>query len=222
MESLIATIVILLLSALANWAQKRAESQDSSPPIPPPKPRQPRAAPHPSRPQPQPQPPSPKARPSLPQFDLEEKLRRLLQGEPEMPPSEPPPIIRTERPASAPRPIVVSKPLPAPRTEPARPAPVSGRPFVEEPEGGALQTEVTEAAAAYQRAQHLHEATAQRLKEVTERGKQHRAGAGAERLLNTEIADAVALLRSRQGIRKAMIASIVLGSPLALQKPTPL
>ena len=71
---------------------------------------------------------------------------------------------------------------------------------------------------AYTQASHLHERVAERMEDVDERVKDHSVGWGArEDLTSQDIADAVAMVRRPDTARQAIIASVILAPPKALE-----
>jgi hypothetical protein len=194
-ESLIAFVVILLLSGLGNWLRQRKapppESWTDEEEAPSPRPGRPR-------------PEFEESRPTPPAFDLERELRRMLGEEPPASPPPPPPVIvtapvETRPPPRAPAPVIVPEDLEQ------RPAP------------GFELAAVAEAQAAYQRAGAI-DANAQALLEAAKaRAAQHRASlAGPHRDAHApEVAAVLAALRSPRTARQAILASIILGPPKA-------
>jgi hypothetical protein len=193
-ESLIAFVVILLLSGLGNWLRQRK--------APPPEQwtdEEEMPSPRPGRPRPEFEGP----RPAPPAFDLERELRRMLGEEPPAPPPPPPVIVtapvETRLPPRAPAPTVVPEDLeqrPAPSFELAA---------------------LPEAHAAYQRASAI-DANAQALLEAAKvRAAQHRVSAAGQPRGGhaPEVAAVLAALRSPRTARQAILASIILGSPKA-------
>lgn len=71
---------------------------------------------------------------------------------------------------------------------------------------------------AYTQASHLHERVAERMEDVDERVKDHSVGWGTrEDLTSQDIADAVAMVRRPDTARQAIIASVILAPPKALE-----
>lgn len=193
-ESLIAFVVILLLSGLGNWLRQRKapppESWTEEEETPSPRPGR-------SRPE------FEESRPTPPAFDLERELRRMLGEEPPAPPPPPPVIVaapmETRPPLRPPAPTLVAEDL-----EP-RPAP------------GFELAALTEAQAAYQRASTI-DANAQALLEAAKaRAAQHRVGPISHPRGGhaPEVAAVLAALRSPRTARQAILASIILGPPKA-------
>lgn len=126
--------------------------------------------------------------------DLERELQRLFGVKV----AEPEPVSYEEE--SAPEPELVSRIdlSPAPVSEPS-------------PHLAAAQD-------AYTQASHLHERVAERMEDVDERVKDHSVGWGArEDLTSQDIADAVAMVRRPDTARQAIIASVILAPPKALE-----
>ncbi|MBI2924316.1 MAG: hypothetical protein HYY24_01275 [Verrucomicrobia bacterium] len=223
--SIIALIVFVLFSALANWMKKRGSLTDTletlgeeeeHPSQRPP----PRAAPRPAPPPlaanpPSAPPPTPKA------LGWEEELRRLLQGE-SAPAPPPPPVIQVP-PAPA-RPIPTTpppKPVHAPRPfVTPKPSPVLMPAAASEEEGPRHSiAELRESTAAYQRASHIDQLAGHHLRHADQRTEQpapapptaHRSAPAAE------ITQTVALLRHPRTARQAIVASMVIGPPKGLE-----
>ena len=195
MEQLIILAIIVGASLLHGWwKKKQGEGEDQSSPWP----GQPEG-PRPPTPRQQPQPPPRRA------MDLEEQLRRLLQGEerksepppvapPRIPP--PPPLPRpartAHRPMVAPPPVIVSVPAPAP----AETLSTAAKAFLR---GNQLESKV---------AAHMHRVgrhvTTQRVDPI-------------QKPASPEIREAIGLLRTRKSQRAAIIASVVLGPPKAME-----
>lgn len=207
-ESLIAFVVILLLSGLTNWLRQRkglppgeAEEETDRPVPPRVRPRRPGA------PEETPAPP--------PEFDLERELRRLFGEEEAKPPAPPPPVEVTPPKAPAPPP----PPLPRPGFGSLEEAPAPAR------ELAAL----AEAEQAYQRASAIDAEAQARLEAARARAEAAKALATARRAAEAHRAagpapevDAVrASLRSPRTARQAVLASLVFGPPKALEEPFP-
>lgn len=206
-ESLIAFVVILLLSGFTNWLRQRkglppeeAEEQTERPVPPRGLPRRPGA------PEETPAPP--------PEFDLERELRRLF-GEKEAKPPPPPP------PALPPRVEVAPPPPPLPRP---------GFGSLEEAPAPARElAALAEAEQAYQRASAIDAEAQARLEAARARAEAAKALAAARRAAEAHRAagrapevDAVrASLRSPRTARQAVLASLVFGPPKALEEPFP-
>jgi hypothetical protein len=206
-ESLIAFLVILLLSGLSNWLQRRkgrppepAEGEEAE--LPPPL-RPLRRTRETGEPTPEPTPPEPT-------FELERELRRLF-GEESSPPPPPP------EPAAAP-PV-----LPAPASPTlsesleARPAPTRE-----------LAT-LAQAEEAYQRASALDELAQAKLEAARARAEAAKALAARRRAeavarlqgRSPEVEALLTALRSPQTARQALLATFIFGPPKALDEPFP-
>jgi hypothetical protein len=211
-EGLIIFLVFIAISALSNWLKRRrgeAESplfdEEQRPPVPP------------RRREPMP----PRERPAAPPptTSWEEEIRRLLEGDqPTAPPASPPPIIREASPAPPPPPVrtipepemdLEGAPTPSPRRVPM---PVIEAPRVELPT-------LTESATAYIKASQISERVAQRFEHVD----QGTAAAAPEppaprrRGPAPDAAEFVRQLRSARGARQAILATVILGPPKALE-----
>lgn len=198
-DSIIATIVILLLTALGNWLQKKKEgsTEDESPPPLPPNRRTPPPA-------------SPASAPRIPSHNWQDDLRRVLQGEPVLVPKSSGPA----RPVPPPRPAA-SPPPPVPR-------PPHGPVAHAEPLAKDLpalsHSEFGNASAAYERARQLHEHTAHHLKAVSDPaqwGAHDTQQVGGSRP-SKELSRVLALLRQPRGMRQAVIAATIIGPPKGL------
>ncbi len=202
METLITLLVFGVIAAIANWftEQKRkkldAERQreGSSPNV--------RPLQRPSESQP----------PPAPAFDWQEELRRVLQGDEPVPPPRPPPppVLRpaTPPPVPRPQPAQVSKPIIV-----VRPSPVV------ETEGTGLPVtlpSLTQSASAYTRAQNLESSVEGHMREAREQVSRHTVRV-APRRTTAEVAGVVKMIRGPQGARTAILASIILGPPKALE-----
>lgn len=231
LEGLLVFVVILLLSGVSNWLKRRqaekeeAELQRTQPPRP--------AGPHPAPP------PPPAERPAL---NWEEELRRLLSGESE--PPSPPPVRRVEPP---PPPVMAPPPL-APKPMVAAPAPrTAAPPTIDEdsdvtplrlpagthfaPTAESLDSEnapefelatMAESADAYRRASQLQAHTEARLQQIL---AQTSNAVPVEprttlRGRSPDVAQVVAQFRHPRTARQAILASVILNPPKALEPPT--
>jgi hypothetical protein len=142
----------------------------------------------------------------------EAELRRLLENRP-----PPPPVVRhapPPTPVSAPPPIA-----PSPWAERESHAPVSPPARARHPESAAAFTaegEMCEPDAQFAGATHLQERVAHHLADVT----RHRVSSTQvqHRGASREAAHARELVRTPRGARAAIIASIILGPPKALEQ----
>ena len=161
--------------------------------------------------------------------DWEEELRRLLGGEPPVarPPSVPKPQPTTVPPPI--RPVVIQAPRPVPA-----PSPVTGAPpvvrTIPPPLAGTVVTEARkrvevqlptpkESVSAYQRASHLREQATARLKQVEEMTERHLASVPTAHrpTVSPDAARSIALIRNRNTVRQAIVASLIFGAPKGLE-----
>ncbi len=213
-ESLIAFVVILVLSGLSNWLRRRkglpTEAGEEEAPIPPPL--------RPLRREPGPEPPAPETAPPEPPFDLERELRRLFGEEPAPPPPPPPTP-----------PSVVTAPPPSPPPRPAPVESVSVESLEARPAPVRELATLAEAEAAYQRASALDELALAKLEAARARAEaakalaaQRRAEAAARlRGRSPEVEALLTALRSPHTARQALLATFVFGPPKALDEPFP-
>ncbi len=199
MDQLIIAVIILAISGISTLIQKKRQRQGEgqSPPAPP-SPRQRR----PTRPQAEPSPSESKP------LDWEEQLRRLLEGEPAAPepkPSPPSPPLVLETRASPPPPLPASATPQMVYTE-------------TEEEAARSLAPLTQSAASYDRASHLQDLTAARLREASGRTDHPTAPARVARrtAASPALAAALAQLRQPQTVQQAIITSLILGPPKAL------
>ncbi len=68
----------------------------------------------------------------------------------------------------------------------------------------------------YARASQLDERVAEHLREITKQVEQHKM-VQQENPLPFEVTQALALVRSREGLRSAILASVILGPPKAME-----
>ncbi len=200
-ESLIAFVVIIVLSALSNWIKQRkgqpVEPPEEEPPGTP-------WRPAPSHPETEKTPPAP--------FDLERELRRMFGEEPP-PPQPPPPEIVPAEPAAAPHPPPVLAGFP----------PQTAAPSVAMP-GEAVSPELAklaEARAAMERAASLDEAALARLEAAKALTEQARAEAPQlHRMFRRapEVTAVLEALRTPRTARQAILAAVILGPPKALDE----
>ncbi len=202
-NSLLVTVAVLAITAISSWLQKKGQTEDPDslgdewknikrqrPEHPP----RMDSTSSPSRP--------------VPGIDWEKELRRFLGGEA---PSAPPPI---------PPPVVVQQPSrPPPLLSKSKPK--SSRPVVAvEPDEGPsrILSTLTEAASAYEKAQRLHEKVAGRMRKTDKQTQTHKAAIpGHAKRVAPEIASVVSLLRSPHTARHAVVASLILSPPKALE-----
>jgi hypothetical protein len=210
MDSLITTIVIIVIAAVATWFKKLGqpkEDEDSR-------------TRRPLNPSSQPR-PSSTPRPQSGPVSWEEELRRLLEGETPAapPPTRPPPVVITQ----APRPIPVAPPpLPRPTfaPQPPRPVPViistPPVPVAYQTPSRPLAT-FQESSQAYERASTLGSTVSQHIESVP--GQAVQLTTVARNQVSPELQQAVSLFQNARSARQAIIASIILGPPKALEQP---
>lgn len=213
-ESLIAFVVILLLSGLSNWLRQRkgvppAAPEEEEAETPPPL--------RPLRRARETEEPAPESAPPQTPFDLERELRRLFGEEPAPPPPPPPPPLIEAAPAES-APPRLPTPTPASTTSlDALPAP-----------SREIAT-LAEAEAAYQRASALDELARAKVEAARARAEaakllaaQRRAEAAARlRGRPPEVEAVLTALQSPRTARQAILATIILGPPKALDEPFP-
>lgn len=217
-ESLIAFVVIMLLSALGNWLKQRKsqspEPGEEEPPAPP------FGRPGTTRPETG----SPPGRPK-PLFDLEGELRRLFGEEPGAPPAPVPPPLMREAPA-APPPIVPRPELAAEPDEEFVPVPLpagthfpkTARDLDAQPEPAFALASMGESASAYRRGSSVDDTAGTKLQAARTFTEQHKPlGPRAQtRRVSPEAAAVLALLRQPRTARQAVLASVILSSPKAV------
>jgi hypothetical protein len=214
-EKLIFVIAIIIISILHSWwKKKRGEPEDEENPWPG----------YPPRNKPQ-SPPATQAPPKAPTQSWEEELRRLLQGGAPAQPA-PPPVVVQPAPRSTPPLVVVQQsrpaPPPLPRVVAPRPAPAP-RPAASvgtDPDmdkGLPVQMpSLMQSAQAYLRASQLDTKVAQHLQRVDDLVTKHQKVA-RKREVSPVVRQTLALLRDRQSLRAAILASVVLGPPKAME-----
>ena len=210
-ESLVAFVVILLLSGIGNWIKQRKGG--------PPEPLEDEEDGQPAPPLRRPAPPSQPAE-TPPVFDLERELRRMLGQEPE-PPSAPLPPMRPEPP-----PVIVPAPVarryePAPEPPPFRRVVFPG-PAAERDQQDAPSFELAsmaESAAAYQRGSDIDDAASAKIAAARARTEQPRSMTVARpvRGLAPEVTSVLASLREARTARQAVLAAVILGPPKSLE-----
>jgi hypothetical protein len=219
-DKLLYIIAIVVFSVFSGWMKKRAQNQEepSSADDPGPSPHPSPSAPPVSRPRP------PRSAKS---FDWEAELRRLLEGESVEP--TPPPLRKPTEP-----PVIVARPVPTAKTysppaSSSRPATPRPTPMVKVPAAAPYQPQPLPASAApaplarllhsaeaIQRASHLQESIGERLHHVAELTKVGRADT-MTRMASNDTKAARLLLRQRHTLRQAMVVSVALGPPKALE-----
>ncbi len=209
-ETLLYIGAIIAFSIFSGWMKKRAQNQEEhgEPAESPLEPKDAAAPPLPS----EPRTPQPSPRPSRP-MNWEEELRRLLQGEEEetTPPPQPrppaPPVV-TRLPVPAPPPPSPARtlfpPAPLPTTVPI-PATVVEPPLAR----------LVLSAEAYQRAGQLRATASERLVKV---GELERSKAAPVVVCpsSVDVQAARNLLRQPRTLRQAIMASVILRPPKAL------
>lgn len=211
-QTLITLLVFVVISLISTWLKRKQEIQEQEPP-----------------------PSEPTSRPRRRRItrNWEEELRRLFEEKPNFPPAEfplppssrptaaerrqkPPPLppigspVRTEEDEG----LLVSMPEMLESTEAYRRGSQIGERIEERMRQRHLMSEST---AAYQQAQKLDEKVAEHLKQLKERVVTH-IEQPKVRTVPADILQARAMLRNRSSLRSAIVASLVLGSPKALEE----
>jgi len=208
MDSLVTTIVIVVIAAIATWFKKLGQPKDADDDSRTPRPMNPQGQPRPSST------PRPQSRP----VSWEEELRRLLEGEAPAapPPMRPPPVVISQAPRAIP---VTPPPLPRPAYAP-QPQPFMGSPppvpvsFEAPPRQLAT---LAESSQAYERASTLGSTVSQYIESVP--GQAVQLTRVVRNQTSPELIAAVSLFKNAQSARQAIIASIILGPPKALEQP---
>jgi hypothetical protein len=209
MEQFLTLFVVFLVVTFFNWLQNRTRAAEEAAGGPP----QPEDGAPRSRTDSEPgELPPPPRRPAS--VDWEAELRRLLEGEtaPEAsappPPAPPPP----SRPIAVP--IPVQRPVPAPARRVTAPPPL---PVMDELEAAAgRMAPMIESSSAHRRDNSLERKVADQMRDVHEKPV---VITGVTRLRENsrELAATANAFRSPRAARQAMIASIVLAPPKALE-----
>ena len=206
-DNLFGLLIFVLISIVASWLQRKKGGGDENPMPAPPRPRRrPTATPSPRSPSPAPA--------ESTELSWEEELRRLLQSDTEeakLPPSPPP--------------IVVQVPHRTPPPIPAETVEHKHKSVFEVAEvRNPTDVEVTpkfhafaglhESDQAYAQASQLDHTVQAHLCQVTD----HRVGSThvQHRVPRAEATRALGLMRDRNSLRAAMLASVILGPPRAL------
>ncbi len=223
LESLIAFVVIMLLSALGSWLKQRKgqspEAGEEERPVPPfgrPGTAGPDTGPPPTRPR--------------PFFDLEGELRRLLGEEPEAPPPAPapPPVLRevpAAPPPSAPRPVRTAEPgeefVPVPLPAGTH-FPKTAREMDAEPAPAFDLASMAESASAYRRGSTVDNTAGTKLQAARTFTEQHKplGPRAPQRTVSPDTAAVLALLRQPRTARQAILASVILSPPKAVAEDT--
>jgi hypothetical protein len=199
LDGLIGLVVFVVIAIIASFLKRKEEEPFEIPP----ELKQRRDQP--------PPPPPPRASQSRPVArNWEEELRKLLGETPALPPvvRQPPPPLPPVRPVA--RPYVAAPEPEDPHIQVALPAP---NPRVKP----AFQTlpGLTDSDARYAGASHLQERVAHQLAEVS----RHRVGTTSveRRAASVETREVVTMLREPAGMRHAVLASVILGPPRALE-----
>ncbi len=199
-------VAFMVMMAIFNWIKNRSQSQEhtdtnSERKDPP----QPRASPGPADSARIPK----EARPR--KIDWEGELRRMLEGTTATPPPLPPKPLPAEPTHVPPRPVITLPPIQRPTPTPIRPA------QVEQERGLPVALPgLTTSTPTYARASQLDERVAEHLREITKQVEQHKM-VQQENPLPFEVTQALALVRSREGLRSAILASVILGPPKAME-----
>ncbi len=206
MEQILILIVLAVLSALHSWWKKKQggaaeEDEDGNAPLPP----------RPGRASPPPRPPA---------SNWEEELRRILQGEeaPAPRPMTPPPFVVAAPPPlpHAPRPVVRQSAAPKPYLAHSNiPIPLEGE---EEESGLAVSLPTLEQnVQAFLRRSSVERMAADHLQHPGRKVRDHCQITPHHRRISPDAQRALALLRERGTQRSAIIASVILGPPKALE-----
>lgn len=235
-EGAIILLVLWLLSAVFDWMKRRAEKKRSGAPAPAPPPVRPGQ--HPA--------PAPATAPPPAAKTWEEELKRLLEGEspvftpappppppPVAPPiivSVPPPVLApTRTPARAPasRRTAAVEPMSEESDAPSRPLATLRESEAAHRRTGSLDRRTGErlqkvhalgtAGAAYSSASQLHERVATRMRNVVEHTREASAAPPEIRRHHVAATATLALLRSPQSARQAIVTALVLAPPKAME-----
>lgn len=215
MDSLITTIVIVVIAAIATWFKKLGQTPDTDEDS---RTRRSITTPRPTQPgQPR---PSAAPRPQSGPVSWEEELRRLLEGDTPAapPPMRPPPVVITQAPRAIPpappplmRPTFAPPPRPVPVIVSPPPVPVT---FAAPSRGLAT---LQESSQAYERASALDTTVAQFMQGVSDHPVQ--LTRVVRQQTSPELLQAISLFQNARSARQAIIASIILGPPKALEQP---
>jgi hypothetical protein len=215
MDSLITTIVIVVIAAIATWFKKLGQPQNTDEDS---RMRRSVTMPRPNQPgQPR---PSSTPRPQSGPVSWEEELRRLLEGGTPAapPPMRPPPVVITQAPRAiqpAPPPLMRPTFAPSPRPVPViispPPVPIYGETRPRE------LANLQESSTAYERASALDTTVAQYMQGVSDNPVQ--LTTVVRNQTSPELLRAISLFQNARSARQAIIASIILGPPKALEQP---
>lgn len=192
MEQVLIVLAIVVISMLHSWWKKRnGESDEEAAPWPTTPPRRPPVAP-----------PSQAA-------NWEDELRRLLQGEEPARPA-PPPVVAQQAPPPLPRTF-------APRPQ-AAPRPALVVNFDGEMETGlpVQMSSLEHSAQAFLRTSNIEAKVAAHMQRSDQQVAAH-PKFELKREASPEVRQAVSLVRNRQSQRAAILASIILGPPKAME-----
>lgn len=213
-ESLVAFVVIMAISGIASWLKQRKgepappwgdEEEGSGPPLR-------RTAPPPAPAEPE------------PVFDLERELRRMLGQEPASPPAP-----GVEPPTPTPPPVVVSPatgrteppPRPARRSPAPPPLPAQTDRDLDSLDAPTFElAPMRESAAARARAEAVDDLARARIEAARQRTEQAPGSVTQPhgRKSSPEMAALLASLRQPATARQAILATVVLGTPKALER----
>lgn len=214
MDDLIAILAVVLITGISTLIQKlkkdRPEEESSDHPLSPGAPHRqtpPRIPGGQVQPLPQRRAVQEPERPRRPARDWEKEIRKLLGG-------DTPPAV--ERP-----------PMGTPALGPARPGPAARPPLLTTRSGadegdlkeGPVRTikSMAQSTEAYDRASHLHEHAAARLRQVVARTRSHEKVADAKpQRTPAALSQAIEMVRNPQTARAAMVVSIIIGPPRGL------
>ena len=138
----------------------------------------------------------------------EEEMRRLLEGT--GPAAPPAPVVVFEEPQPPPR-AQMPRMMPAPPPLPVEARPAPGQEGLPVHFSG-LSTSMQ----AYERASHLDVKVAEHLSQISEQVRLHSSRLKSK-TISPDIVRGVSFVRNPQNLRSALIASVILGSPKALE-----
>ena len=208
-DNLFGLLIFVLISIVASWLRRKQGGDDENPmPAPPHPRRRPTATPAPRSPTPAPA--------EATELSWEEELRRLLQSEKEEAklPSSPPPII-VQVPHRTPPPMPAETAPPAHKHKSVfEVAEVRNPTDVEVTPNFHAFAGLHESDQAYAQASQLDHTVQAHLRQVTD----HHVGSThvQHRAPRVEATQALGLMRDRNSLRAAMLASVILGPPRAL------
>ena len=210
-------LAVMVISAISNWLQKKNQPPDDEPAgddeTEPAARQSSRLRQDDARQAALPPPPLSQPSPAAKTVDWEEEMRRILG---EAPPPPPPPIV-----VQAPRPAPPPLPAPAHHHEPLVPELRSGEEgsYDEAEDVHTPLSKLQQASQAFLRGHSLHEKVQEHLKQVDHRTEHARPEAVRvrHRGQSAESAAAVAMLRRPATLRQAMVLSVVLSPPKAME-----